>query len=742
MKGLESSINSKQIDSYSMLIISKYFNSKEDYINVICVNSKFKETTEKLRYNPIPTKSLKLFPNIQTQYLYNEDDIKINGIDLYKVLYDIECYAYLNIQRNNEEYCNIKFSQQSIHQGGYIIPDYVKKIVPKCFFGCGIKTMRMPSLITSIPDNCFEDCYYLTDIELPKNLLTLGNHCFMNCKRLRSINIPSIVQSFGSNCFSCCYDLSVINIPNSLTYIGSYCFYQCRSIQSIVIPTTINVLEAYTFYNCKSLTSIELPTSLNIIKENCFYLCEIESIEIPTTIKSIGLNCFLANKSLTHFKLQSNEKEFKFKTTYNDLIFYQKYGINCSNIVLTQESVYSIMYLPQEQKMNSDKLIIPNGIVEIMDFTFYKIFIKSIVIPTTVTSIGNDCFSCCSGLKTLLIPTTIISIGINNFYGCDKLNNVSLPLNNNKYPFKVSYGDYLVLKKCGIDCSNVMFDDKDYSEYSKIMFNTIPLIYYDKTNQTTINFNIQTNIISLKSRYLSKHNIYIDVPLNVSYLCNECFKDYSKLQLINIPTTVKYIGKHLIDGCTSLTQFNYDGDWNNIVVSYTDHLRFKTIGLLFNSIEYTNDDKIKYGTIIPSIIHSLHHSYYDRSDKTIYIPPSITSLDKYMFSSTSNTINSHLKSIIIPTSIQTIPKYCFSHCSLLTKVLLPLTLTSIKKKAFEECISLSSIIIPTSVISIEQYAFNDCYSLTTIQLSKFLITFGNKCFKGCHKLRLKPNSTT
>ncbi|KAL7712155.1 F-box and FNIP repeat-containing protein [Entamoeba marina] len=86
---------SKQLDSYSLLICSKYFKTTNDFINVMCVCKKFKETTEKLRFNPISITSLKLFPMIQTQYLYIPIDKIIEGIDNYEIWYTIDYEQYL-----------------------------------------------------------------------------------------------------------------------------------------------------------------------------------------------------------------------------------------------------------------------------------------------------------------------------------------------------------------------------------------------------------------------------------------------------------------------------------------------------------------------------------------------------------------------------------------------------------------------------------------------------------------------
>ena len=60
----------KKVDNYSILIIAKYLQSEQDYINLVCVCKNFRKTLKKFRYNPIPVTSTKLFPLMQTHYLY------------------------------------------------------------------------------------------------------------------------------------------------------------------------------------------------------------------------------------------------------------------------------------------------------------------------------------------------------------------------------------------------------------------------------------------------------------------------------------------------------------------------------------------------------------------------------------------------------------------------------------------------------------------------------------------------
>ena len=56
---------------------------------------------------------------------------------------------------------------------------------------------------------------------------SLGDECFENCTGLTSMTIPNSVTSLGYMCFRGCTGLTSITIPNSVTSLGNYCFSGC-----------------------------------------------------------------------------------------------------------------------------------------------------------------------------------------------------------------------------------------------------------------------------------------------------------------------------------------------------------------------------------------------------------------------------------------------------------------------------------------------------------------------------------
>ncbi len=70
-----------KVNSYCMMIISKYFNTIHDYINVVKCCKEYSSTITQYKYNPIPFKNRKereIFSNIEEYHYYNESKYKDN----------------------------------------------------------------------------------------------------------------------------------------------------------------------------------------------------------------------------------------------------------------------------------------------------------------------------------------------------------------------------------------------------------------------------------------------------------------------------------------------------------------------------------------------------------------------------------------------------------------------------------------------------------------------------------------
>lgn len=73
-------------------------------------------------------------------------------------------------------------------------------------------------------------------------------------------------------------------------------------------------------------------------------------------------------------------------------------------------------------------VVIPETVTSIGDYAFIGCNeLKSVVIPQSIVSIGACAFFCCSSLTAVTLPDVLVSIGNSAFRGCTSLSSVAFP---------------------------------------------------------------------------------------------------------------------------------------------------------------------------------------------------------------------------------------------------------------------------------------------------------------------------
>ena len=257
----------------------------------------------------------------------------------------------------------------------------------------GRKLLKVPKVLSGaysvkegtriICDLAFSSCVSLSEIVIPSSVTSVGDWAFNGCNSLSEIVIPSSVNSIGKGAFSFCKSLSEIVIPSSVTSIGDRAFWRSRSLSEIVIPSSVTSIGDRAFCGCSSLKYISIPSSVTSIGDRAFDSCSsLKYISIPKSVIGLNGNPFAEWNG----KLECLSPNFVYE---DDILF------------------------------NKDKSRI---------ISFRNQNIKSYVIPSSVTSIGDSAFWGCRSLSEIVSPFSVTSIGRGAFCGCSFPDNLKQEL--------------------------------------------------------------------------------------------------------------------------------------------------------------------------------------------------------------------------------------------------------------------------------------------------------------------------
>ncbi|MST78839.1 leucine-rich repeat protein [Prevotella copri] len=231
------------------------------------------------------------------------------------------------------------------------------------------------------------------------------DHAFEDCFSLTGIVIPDGLTSIGAWAFYGCFFLRSVVIPDGVTFIGDYAFMGC-SMSNIVIPDSVTSIGDHAFEDCFSLIGIVIPDGVTSIGDRAFSGCSsflIKYISIPKSVICLNGNPFVKWDG----KLECLSPNF----IYEDDVLFNK----------DKSKIISF----RNQAIRS--YIIPSSVTSIGDSAFMGCSLEEVAIPDSVTSIGDSAFEDCFSLTGIVIPDGVTSIGDHAFEGCESLRSVVIP---------------------------------------------------------------------------------------------------------------------------------------------------------------------------------------------------------------------------------------------------------------------------------------------------------------------------
>lgn len=481
-----------------------------------------------------------------------------------------------------------------------VLPENVE-VEYEAFYGSSLTSVVVSSGVV-LGHKTFYECTSLQNVEIMPGVEYIGKNGFFKCSSLKTLVLPSSVNTIREGAFGNCSNLDlVIDNSRNNVKVGEAAF-GCKTVtftkpydssvadsrltytlkpdstvevssvvysvhlDTLIIPSRV-MIEGRRYYDVTSirpnafsresenyyLTYVEIPSSIKTIGEKAFYGCSELDVVIENVKNNLSVeeNAFEGCKSVKYLVDKS-----MYEMAYNDSIVVDAadsplgFSIKSSNEV----SVYC-----KDTTQILGSIVIPanvriDGVVykvrEVSPESFWKVKgLTSVVIPSTVHTIGGYAFCECVDLESVFIPSSVSWVQGHAFESCDKLDVV---IDNT--PSKVERGMYAYS-----GCKSVTFTKNDPEP---IAFDSTVVI----ASESPINFyvlddyNYTAGIASNDSSKLSDTLIIpakvqiSDKVYNVTSIDMAAFMDCVKITSIVFPSTLTSIGEAAFLNCTGLTK--------------------------------------------------------------------------------------------------------------------------------------------------------------------------------------------
>lgn len=564
----------------------------------------------------------------------------------------------------------------------------------RTFSGCsGVTSVSIPSSMITIgwdsfkgtafyndPSNWVDGVLYIDNClieaklgqkesyEIVDGTRVIAEYAIMDCSSLTSVTIPSSVISIGAQVFSKCTSLSSVNIPSSVKYIGENPFDR-TALYNDPSNWVDNVLYVD---NCLINAKPELGENYKIVEgtrviaDRAFLgYFSTTSLTIPSSVVNIGTRAFSSLYELTDIQVESGNPAYL-----------------SENGVLYDADKTILLHYPRVKK--DDTLTIPSSLRYIGEYVFegcdylttiewnavnFQDFISSSDAPnckyvsTLVIGEGVEhipaylCNKFSSTLRSLTIPSTVTSVGQDAFAECGNLTVY-------KNYSQLRLPDFLITNSPNLKelvspiTGFYFFSLEDLSSITGLKSLIVHSAgeYYNWIYDCILSFaNLQQNTLTCFD--IKSISTYYD-----TFIPDKCFLDFTLLETAKVPNNLVSIGYRAFENCRALREVTIPATVTEIDDSAFDNCRSLSAVHFGGSTEEQADDPAASQCALQRIGNWAFYNCHQLQE--LNIPEGVTEIGDAAFYGCS-----YLEDLVLPSSLLTIGDNCFSLCSKLGRII-------------------------------------------------------------------------
>lgn len=494
---------------------------------------------------------------------------------------------------------------------------------------------------------------------------------------------------------------------------GNAPWYNYRGIiESVIINEGVTAVGACAFQNCTAVTLVELPDSLEYMGSNAFENCDsLKSMELPVGIKTI--NDFVFDSC----RIES----LYFKGSINDWL---KIELPSWRFLECVDSLYISGELVEN-------LVIPDGVTSIPNYAFKGYGkLKTIVIPATVTTIGDEAFNC-ENLVYAEFLGDAPSIGADAFYiDRNNENGFVIYYHENTHGWSSPLWD-VYYAACVEEFSDYSALDDDNRNSQGVLF--------------TLNESAKTAVVGDGSNN-SNNSGYYGAQRGAVIIPDTVVKDGSIYRVIGIGPYAFSENRHV----TSVTIGS--GVTSILPTAFVGCPELKSITVSEGNEYYCSIDGVLYD------VGALYLYVYPggKADESFTVPETVQTIGSYAFYD-----NEHIRTLTVGRNVTAIYNQAFCGLTNLTEITLPFIGTRENvgegfpyySSWFEEAFGdgtfgvnslggwngggLVGSLKKVTILGGDLYArsFTDCAYLEEINLPAIPSVIPERCFSGCTSLK-------
>ena len=468
------------------------------------------------------------------------------------------------------------------------------------------------------------------------------------------------------------------NYKNSSFGSSKSPFYGSTDIKEVIISEGITVIGDYLFKNCTNITCITIPEGLTSINTGAFDKCT-------------GVT-----------KIYWNSNSFEDFTSSPDIF---------SNMGSSNQEL---------------EVVFGNNVTKIPDYicsknssnTLSNNYITSVIIPDSVTSIGEYAFFGCSKLSSITIPNSVTTIGVGAFMNCSSLKTIVIP-------DSIKVLNEGVFAMSGIEVITIP-DTIESIALEAFLMCYVDCIFFggDETTWNALTEHIRNSTLLPSSNFgISKAVVHYNATYHV-------FTSFSVRWEPTCYSTGEQVGYcEYCDYSETLVMDIIDHDY----VVYTQEPTCQENGYTHYECQYCNHNYTEEITKLP---HNFVEDYCDMCGESLLdyyefddgvvitecygneIPETINGKPVIEIANDAFAGNQDITSIVIPDSVEYIGFCAFAGCTNLKSVEFGKNIECIQEDAFAGCTSLEYVIFSeTDIDDISKYLY--FYDSTVTSSSKY-----------------------